>query len=117
LILEYKDIGFLPLPFRLFYNVYLLLVFLKDNIKRLGEINSYFNSFLNFCLSSSVYMKDDQGVNYKTDPVVAFNGYDYGDEYDDDNKLQKIFHTTIINNETNINETNIISFLIEQKNK
>jgi hypothetical protein len=39
--------------------------------------------------------------NKKTNLVIAFNDYDYEDDYDDDNKEQKIYHTNIINSETN----------------
>jgi hypothetical protein len=61
-------------------------------------------------------MKDDKDVKTNPDPV-AFNDYDYEDESDEDNKEQKIYNTTIINNETNsiINESIFNEILNEQK--
>ena len=43
LILEYKDKEFLPMPFRLFYNIYLMVVYLKDNVRGTGETKRIFN--------------------------------------------------------------------------
>jgi hypothetical protein len=37
LILEYQDKGFFPLPFRLFYNIYILYKFIREKIWREGE--------------------------------------------------------------------------------
>jgi hypothetical protein len=50
--------------------------------------------------------------NNKTDLVSAFNDYDYEDDYDDDNKEQKIYHTNIINSE--INNFKILNKNIEE---
>ncbi len=47
-------------------------------------------------------MKDDG--NKKTDSDSESNYYDFEDDYDDDNKEQKIYHTNIINSETNISQ-------------
>jgi hypothetical protein len=60
----------------------------------------------------------DSSENHRPNPII-FNDYDYGDEYVEDNKEQKIYNSTLIINETNTltNETKIINFLIEQNKK